>query len=165
MLKSLVTTTTTTDTPGATPLLFQGHVKGSCSRTEVYLLHRVIHLRCHEKKRKHCRKESTLLLVNDRYTCRRYNTFVFQHINTQHDCHVARSISGVICAEAAVIFCRNSASFCGLRPYTSDLTYAHTKKSGGVKSWEFAGHGMGSSRPPQRLLHVSSENWRDFRGL
>jgi hypothetical protein len=30
-----------------------------------------------------------------------------------------------------------------------ELTYTHTKKSGGVKSGEFAGHGMGPSRPHQ----------------
>jgi hypothetical protein len=31
----------------------------------------VIHLRCHKKKQKCCRKESTLLPVNGMYTCRR----------------------------------------------------------------------------------------------
>jgi hypothetical protein len=71
----------------------------------------------------------------------------------------------VICGKPAVIFCRRSASFCGLCPYTSDLTYPHTKKSGGVKFGEFAGHGMSPSRPHQWLLHVSSKISRDFRGL
>jgi hypothetical protein len=79
--------------------------------------------------------------------------------------HVARGISGVICAKAAVIFCRRSASFCGLCPYTSDLTYPHTKKSGGVKSGEFMGHEPGPSRPHQWMFHASSKNTRDFRGL
>jgi hypothetical protein len=36
--------------------------------------------------------------------------------------HVARSISGVICAKAAGIFCWRSSSFCDLCLYTSDLT-------------------------------------------
>jgi hypothetical protein len=34
---------------------------------------------------------------------------------------------------------------CDVCPYTSDLKYSHTKKSGGVKSGEFAAHGMGLS--------------------
>jgi hypothetical protein len=66
---------------------------------------------------------------------------------------VARSISGVICAKAAVNFCWRSASFCGLCLYTSDLTYPQMKKSG-----EFASHVMGPSRPHQRFLYVSSKN-------
>jgi hypothetical protein len=74
--------------------------------------------------------------------------------------HVARGIVGVICAKAAVIFCRRSASFCGLCHYTSDLTYSHMKKSGGFKSGEFASHGMGQSRLHQWFLYASSKNYR-----
>jgi hypothetical protein len=77
--------------------------------------------------------------------------------------HAARSISGLICSTAEVIFCRRSASFYGLCPYTSDLTYPLTKKSGGVKFGEFAGHGMGPSRPHQWYLYVSSKNSRTLR--
>jgi hypothetical protein len=139
----------------------------------------MIHLRCHKKKWKRCRNESTLLPVNGTYTCGRDTTFVSQHINTltlnmttTADAalfiprgQVARNIFGVICVKAAVILCRRSASFCGLCPYTSHLTYPHMKKSGGVKSGEFAGRGMGTSRPHQWLFHVSSKNSCDFRGL
>jgi hypothetical protein len=54
--------------------------------------------------------------------------------------HVARSISGVICAKAAVTFCRRSASFCGFCPYTCDLTnHHHTKEFGGVNSGRISG--------------------------
>jgi hypothetical protein len=77
--------------------------------------------------------------------------------------HVARSISGVICAKAAVIPCWRSSSFCDLCLYTSDLTYPHTKKSRGVKSGEFMGHGMGPSQPHQWFLYVSSKNYRTVR--
>jgi hypothetical protein len=45
-------------------------------------MYRVIRLRCHKKKRKRCRKESTLLPVNGMYTCRKDTTFVSRHINT-----------------------------------------------------------------------------------
>jgi hypothetical protein len=141
-------------------------------------IHRVIHLRCHKKNRKCCRNECTLLPVSGTYTCRKDTIFVSQHtdiltlnmttaaeaalyIPREKLRHVARSISGVIWANAAVIFCRRSASLCGLCPYTSDLTYRHTKKSGGVKSGEF----MGPSRPHQWLFHVPSKNSRDFVGL
>jgi hypothetical protein len=55
--------------------------------TKVY---KVIRLRYHKKKQKCCRKESTLLPVNGTYTCRRDTTFVFQHINTEHDLHGGR---------------------------------------------------------------------------
>jgi hypothetical protein len=60
------------------------------------------------------------------------------------------------------VICRRSASFCGLCPYTSDLTYPHTKKSAGVKAGEFMGHGMGPSRPHQCFV-VSSKNSRTVR--
>jgi hypothetical protein len=55
-----------------------------------YLKYRVMRLRCHRKKRKRCIKESTLLPVNGKYTCRRDITFVSQHFNTQHDRHCGR---------------------------------------------------------------------------
>jgi hypothetical protein len=58
---------------------------------------------------------------------------------------------------------RRSASFCGLCPHTSDLTYSHTKKSGVIKSGEFVGHGMGPSCLYQRLLRVSSKNSHTMR--
>jgi hypothetical protein len=94
-------------------------------------IYRMIRLRCHKKKRKRCRKESTLLPVNGTYKYRRDTISVPQHINTPHSSYrVAPSISGVICAKAAIIFCRRSASFCGLCPYTIDFTYHHTIKPG-----------------------------------
>jgi hypothetical protein len=96
-------------------------------------------LRCHKKKRKRCRKYSTLLPVNGTYTCGGGallscpNTLTLnmtatadaRHSSYRTDNlrHVERSISIVICAKTAVIFCRKSASFCGLRPYTSGFTY------------------------------------------
>jgi hypothetical protein len=69
--------------------------------------------------------------------------------------HVACSISGVVCAKAAVIFCWRWSSFRGLCPYASDLTYPHTKNSGVFKSREFASHGMDQSWPHQWFLYVS----------
>jgi hypothetical protein len=60
--------------------------------------------------------------------------------------HVARSISGVICAKAAMFFCRRSSSFCDLCPYTSVLTYPYTKKSGAVKSAMFVSHALAPPR-------------------
>jgi hypothetical protein len=53
-----------------------------CCQGTTWEIYRVIRLRCHKKKWKHCRKESALLPVNGTYTRRRDTTFVSQHINT-----------------------------------------------------------------------------------
>jgi hypothetical protein len=102
--------------------------------------------------------------VNGTYTCRMDTTFVSQHINTLLTLNVTATADaaqfiprGQVAPRGAQHFqsdlckgrgdfCRSSASFCGLCPYTRDLTYPHTKKSGGVKSGDFAGHGMDPSR-------------------
>jgi hypothetical protein len=132
----------------------------------------MIRLRCHKKKWKRCRKESALLPDTGTYTCRRDTTFVSQHIITQHDRHGWRGTFHTARRSCttwravfpnAVIFCRKSSSFCGLCLYTSDLTYPHTKKSGGFKSGEFASHGMGPSRPHQWFFYVSPKNSRTVR--
>jgi hypothetical protein len=66
---------------------------------------------------------------------------VSEHINMTATADLAHFIPrgqfaprGVNLCKGRLIFCRRSASLCGLCPYASNVTYSHTKKSGGVKS-------------------------------
>jgi hypothetical protein len=80
-------------------------------------LYRVIRLWCHKKKRKHCRKESTLLPVNGTYTCRWDTTFVSQHINVQHDRHGGRGTVHTVR--------KSCATWCAAFPEWSVRGYVH----------------------------------------
>jgi hypothetical protein len=74
----------------------------------------MIRFRCHKKKWKHSRKESTLLPVNGTYTCRRDTTFVSKHINTL-------SLNMTATADAAQFIPRGQVAPRGAQHFRSDL--------------------------------------------